>query len=198
MADNFEEFYRNFYITRVKYQRNVLIIQNKRTIKYWAKSYDIPPEIIAGILLMECPRFIEFIDEQLDKDIEVFYAILNKIFPDNKRDITIGPAQVSETTARKEFNRLLDDNEKVLLEDMDRNQLKTLLYDINFSIRYIAMVMGNKKKEIFPKIKAEFINDSQMERLVKQWNSNPGPFPYPNYAATFKVMLPNIRILLKE
>ena len=196
-----------------KFYRNRTIIKYKRSIKYWANNYDIPPELIAGVIYNEMPKISDEFEKELDKNLDAFYNVKNNLIDTMKSFIeedtlkklyleksynTIGPAQASENSSRKELMNLLPEEEQYYVNNLTKEQLRILLYDTNVAIRYIALVLAKVKKQKYPNKKASDLSDKDMFEIIKQWNSKKSAPFLESYPQSFLTMLPTIRYFLKE
>lgn len=209
----YKEINKKMIPERKKFFRNKTIIKYKNTIKYWAHYYDIPPELIAGVIYNEMPKIDDFWDIILDEETDSFYNSYNialdllKVFigeegmkkiPFEKKYNTVGPAQASENSARKELINLLPEDEKELVRNLTKEQLRVMLYDIHVAIKYIALVLAKVKKQKYPNKKTSELSDKEMFEIIKQWNSKKSMPFLESYPESFLTMLPTIRYFLRE
>lgn len=179
--------------SKKKLFRDYFVITYKNQIKYWANVYDIPPELIAGVIYNECPRVSDDFDqENIDKLSELLYYLGIK-----STDATLGPIQASEKNVRKELLNLSNNDEKFLIENLSREELKALLYQPTFCIRYVAMVLAKVKRHKYPKKTQNALTENDMAMIIKNWNKNERGLFSRSYSDAFKIMLPHIRKMIK-
>lgn len=189
-------------ISQGKKYRTPLIVKYRSDIIYWADHYNVPPEMVAGILFMEHPRIDDYWEPKIDFISGLGYDLVNLLpFTKDKRP-TVGPAQISAISATKEMALYLPKNELDFYESFAKLSMadkEEKLRDPRFAIRYVAFIMWKTKVYIkkYGDKRPCNLTTNQKAEIIRQWNSNNGiNSSYPNYAGTVIALQYYLRSLL--